>query len=308
MALQSRLFVSRLNRIENVQDRVEAMVELFASSDRWKAVVVDEPFAADGELWHRFSQAIISNPRIELVFFQCTQTPLQNLLPWIAAWDMLAHMTSLRMISIFDGGTSVKDWDFFFSLLLTSTSIQELVIIFRDGCHDAFFSSCARYLLNATTLRRLSMFDMNMTLLSEAAITSFCNGVAQSSLQELRLHFRASREANIKSVVDHAAQAIAQSSLEVVVVDSEVCLALSRTTPVRDLDFVFSWIEKYNGSVCHLQINRKWKHLLSANIPWGLWPRILHKAHASPEMSHGREGILFYFLRERADLVPGNSF
>jgi hypothetical protein len=40
-----------------------------------------------------------------------------------------------------------QDWNFLFSLLLTSTSLQELNIDFRlDACNDAFISALAHYL------------------------------------------------------------------------------------------------------------------------------------------------------------------
>jgi hypothetical protein len=44
-----------------------------------------------------------------------------------------------------------------------------------------------------------------------------------------------------------------------------------------------------------LRINRKWMPLLSADFPLNLWSRILAKAHATLETSHGPEGLSFLF-------------
>jgi hypothetical protein len=102
------------------------------------------------------------------------------------------------------------------------------------------------------------------------------------------------------------AQAIVASSLKKVTIrDTQIdASALARTTPINNLDFTFS--QDGNDTV-HLQIKQKWKLLLNANVPLGLWPRILAKAHTFPETSHGPQGILFLLLKDKADLIPRTS-
>lgn len=155
----------------------------------------------------------------------------------------------------------MQDWDLICPLLLTSTSLQVLRISLNDDWHDAFLTACARYLSSATTLQSLGVLNMNKSL-SEAVFTSFYNGVADSSLRKLTLSFRVATAANVEAVVKRLALAFAESSFEEVVVGSEICLVLSHTTPVKDLDFAFSWTESPTRSSVHrLQINRKWKHI-----------------------------------------------
>jgi hypothetical protein len=110
---------------------------------------------------------------------------------------------------------------------------------------------------------------------------------------------------NLETAAECLARAIAESSLEQLFVENQMRSVLSRTTLVRNLDFAFSTI---GDDELSLKINRKWKPILNANIPLGLWPRILEKAHASPGTSHGQEGILFVLLREKPDLVPHKLF
>jgi hypothetical protein len=105
-----------------------------------------------------------------------------------------------------------------------------------------------------------------------------------------------------ETAAEFLARAIFQSSLEQVHVTPQMIWPLALTRPVRDLDFAFD--EFFEGN---LIINRKWKPLLSANVPLGLWPHILKKAHASPELSHGTVGILFILLKEKCDLVPRST-
>jgi hypothetical protein len=230
---------------------------------------------------------------------------MQDVLPWIAAWGTLEHMTSLQKVFICEpsNGISVQDWDLIFPLLLTSSSLQELSVIFNpNDCRDAIMSGFSRYLLETTSLVTLAL-NGNATL-SQPAITSLFNGVGESSLRKLYLGYSISDEANREAFAERLALAIAESSLEQFKVRSHISLVLPSTTPLRSLDFAFS---HFRDNVEHFKINRKWKPLLSANIPLSLWPEILHKAHASPETSHGPVGILFFLLREKVDLIPGTS-
>jgi hypothetical protein len=183
-----------------------------------------------------------------------------------------------------------------FSLLITSTSLQELCIWFYNGCEDTFVRALSRFLSDPSTLVSFSI----TAGFSEASLISMFNSVAQSSLRTFKLYGRFT-EGVVQAVAECFARAIAESSaLEQVGMGVQMRLALSHTTPVRNLDFAFSQVENH----C-LKITRKWKPLLNADIPLGLWPLILEKAHVSPETSsHGPEGILFLLLKEKLDLIP----
>jgi hypothetical protein len=143
---------------------------------------------------------------------------------------------------------------------------------------------------------------------SQAAFTSLCDGVAESTLHKLTLVTLNVEEAHREAAAGSLARAISVSLLEDVSIDYySTYLALLRTEHVKNLDFACSH-EDYSPRQLEikLRINRKWKPLLTANTPLGLWHRILEKAHTSPETSHGPVNILFYLLKENPDLVPSS--
>lgn len=119
----------------------------------------------------------------------------------------------------------------------------------------------------------------------ETFFTSLVETVAQSSLRTFSLF----TDIFVPTVAKCFATAIADSALEQVGMNPALQLALLRTLPIGNLDFVLSQVG------CQMfKINRRWKPLLSQNVPLGLWPLILEKAHSS---IHGPEGIIFYLLR-----------
>jgi hypothetical protein len=293
------LDVSQLNHVENVSNRVDEIFE-FLQSSRFDVLLTEAP--ASEELERCISPAIFSSPHIKnLYLVPRIRVPLQDLLSWIAGRGTLEHMTSLKAIAIsVPIGMSALAWDELFRLLTTSTSIQSLVISIRNSFDDALMTALSSYLSENTSLLHLALGEHD-TVLSEAASVSLFDAVAESSLLRLILECSISSQANLEKVAEGMAQAIAVSPLEVITVSAQTMKALSLTTPITNVDFAFSTTA--NTKKC-LKINRKWKPLLSANIPLGLWPRILQKAHASPEASHGPEGILFFLLREKADFIP----
>jgi hypothetical protein len=300
---RSYLSTSKLNRVENVNDRFEAIAQYIESSDV-KGILLDEA-PADEEFGHSVSQAVLSNPHFTtIVFWPDDYVAMRDLIPWVSCHGTtLVHLRSLVKVDITGAERfSMHDWNFLLTLLRTSESLQELEIFLfgRNKREDAVMSAIARYLGGSsltkfkyinTYLRRVSM--------TGAAFASLCDGIAESSLRELTLPFDV---AHVETAAEFLSRAIVQSSLEHVDVTSQMLSALIRTAPVRDLNFAFS--ENNEG---YLIINRKWKPLLSANVPLGLWPHILKRAHASPEASHGKAGILFFLLKEKCDLVPRNT-
>jgi hypothetical protein len=289
------LYTCALNRVENVRDRVEEISEFIELNDTLKACSVRGP-PLDEEFGRRISQAIVSNHRIVGIVI-AQNVLMRDMIPWIASRGTLQHMASLRTIGVLSSpNDTVQDLELFFRLLVTSTSLQMLVIRFENGCHDAFMRALSPFLLGGFSLTSLLLCHP-----PAAVLFSLCEFVAESSLRNLILMGRVARETNRDMVAERLALMIAaSSSLEEVNVKVEE-IDLLRTTPVRNLDFAFSQV---GNDANHLKINRKWKPLLSANIPLGLWPHIFKKAHASPETSHGREGILFFLLKEQAGLIP----
>jgi hypothetical protein len=154
-------------------------------------------------------------------------------------------------------------------------------------------TALARY-LGSSSLVSFGIYPVHG--LSQAACTSLCGGSAESSLHKLALERDVVGEANVDTASECLAMALVESSLEVVSIwNRRVRSAPVRTTPVRNLDFAFRHIGNADRK---LRINRKRKPLLSATVSFGLWPRILEKAHTSPELSHGPALILFYKWRE----------
>jgi hypothetical protein len=300
----SYLDTSRLNDIENVNNRVGAIVQLIESINM-KGLLLDEAPASE-ELGRRVSQAVLSNPHFtSIVFWPGDNVALRDLIPWVSCHGTtLVHMRSLVKVDITGAEhLSMMDWNFLFSLLRTSISLQELEIYFfgRNGREDAVVSAIARYLGGSfLTNFKYTNTSLPRVSFSEAAFASLCDGIAKSSLRELTLTYFCL--SHVETAAEFLARAISQSSLEHVDVKAQMLWALTRTKPVRDLNFAFSQSNEGN-----LIINRKWKPLLGADVPLGLWSHILKKAHTSPETSHGTVGILFILLKEKCDLVPRST-
>jgi hypothetical protein len=280
------LSASRINRFLNAHNRIDEIVEYIESSEIGELRLNEPPL--DEERGRRASQAFASNPHItEISFRPSYNVAIRDLLTWFSiGGETLIHMTSLGKVIIqMDAVTSAQDYDALFALLLTSTSLQELVVF------------CCRYdhasvPVNLNLRRHCS--------LSRAAFTSLFDGVAESTLQKLTLVQGVVQFLYFDTDIESLARMIAQSSLEeVTLVYPPIWSALLRTEHVKNLDFVLSRI---GNDATRLRINREWKPLLSANTPMGLWPRILEKAHA--ETCHGPADIIFYLLREKPDLVP----
>jgi hypothetical protein len=274
------LFASRINRVRNAHNRIDEIVEYIESSEIG-GLRLDEP-PVDEERGRRVSQAFASNPHItEISFRPNYNVAIWDLITWLSiSRETLIHMTSLEKM---DAVTPAQDYDALFALLLTSTSLQELVVFCCSHDH-----SCSP----------VDFIQSGHCFLSRVAVTSLCDGVAESTLQKLTLVQGVLRFLHLKPDVESLARMIAQSSLEEVTLVPRVWSALLRTEHVKNLDFVLSQI---GNDASQLRINRKWKPLVSANTPMGLWPRILEKAHA--ETSHGPADVLFYLLREKPNLV-----
>lgn len=163
-------------------------------------------------------------------------------------------------------------------------------------------SALAQYLGTATriSLRTFDLYTLDDDL-SETAFVSLCDGVAGSQLR--KFYWCALDETFLETATESLARMIAESSLEEVAISNRsLCRsAFSHTLPVRNFDISFSHIDM--DGCPGIKVNRKWKPLLTANVPLALWPKILEKAHVSSETSHGPAGILFYILREKPDLV-----
>jgi hypothetical protein len=152
---------------------------------------------------------------------------------------------------------SVKDRNEISSLLLTSASLD---FCFMDDCNDDNIGDFARYVRDAYSLIFLQLGITGN--LSEAAFTSFCYGVANSSLQTLNRWCRIAREANLEAVAERFALAIAQSSLEAVQAKSRIHSAFSQTTPARNIELVFSQISFDEIEVDGGQTRLKWSDAL----------------------------------------------
>lgn len=157
-----------------------------------------------------------------------------------------------------------------------------------------------QYLCAATRASLRTFQFLSNDGLTEAAFVSLCDSVAGSQLRKLVVGLK--NDSFVEKAAESIARAIAESSLEEVwIFSSPDWSAISHTLPVQNLDFAISQIR--DGGATLMTVNRKWKPLLTANVPLALWPRIFAKAHASPETSHGPAGILFHLLREKPDLM-----
>ena len=288
------LYVSRINRLVNLQNRIDEIVGFIKSDHHLRRIILDESPLGE-ELGRGLSRAIVSSTRITDIRIDHGPSDRKHMFAWIASWGTLEYMTSLKTVIVSRAsGMSVQDWDLLVPLLLTCKSLQELEIF---SCSDAAMSAFSRY-LGGSSLSSLSLHGhIN---LSEESFSFLSHGLTRSSLRKLTLYCTV-RRASVETAAEHLARAIEESSLEEVWVESMLLRsALIRSTPVRHFGFCVS----HGNSEIHLRIHRKWKPLLSANIPLALWAYILEKAQVSPETVHNPEGILFYFLRERPDLVP----
>jgi hypothetical protein len=145
-AFFSGTIASALSRINELEKDVDQIVDFIQTSDTIKLVFLDEAPISD-EHGRRVSQAITSNPHIEMMVFEYRfqGEGMLDLLSWIG--ETLAHITGLKTILTVVGlGAFVQDWDLLFSLLRTSTSISALAVVFtfpgKGNCDDfmtAFF-------------------------------------------------------------------------------------------------------------------------------------------------------------------------
>lgn len=299
----SRLFrVHHIDHVLDAHNRVDEIVDFISSSKGFDSVMLSG--APAGELGRRISQAIFSNPRVtELI---ADGMVMRDLIMWIdEGRGTLEHMKGLATIIIHtreSSDTLVQDWDVLAGLLLTSTSLQTLRIVFMERCSNAFMTPLSRY-LGSSSLFNFKLSGIGATI-SQAAFIFLCGGIAKSSLRKLSLECNIVGGSNLETSAESLSKAIAESSLEEVALwSSPLRLALLRTAPDQNLCFVLSL--HCDGSV---RVNRKWKPLLTnETIPLGLWPRILEKVHAAPRTSHGPAGIIFCLLREKPDLVPPGS-
>lgn len=295
------LYASHINRLENVNERVDEIVSFLKSNDTLKLFRLDEGPCRE-ELGRGVSHAIVSNPHIKTISFSPhAYAQTRDLIRWISARGTLRRMSSLEMIDMHGAdGMSVQDWDLMFQLLSTCTSLKELHVYFTYKCEDAVIHSTARY-LGDSSLTKFSL--LGCISMSEASFHLLCNGVAESSLRMLTLGSDVIGVAHLETASECLACAIVKSSFLEEVHCSIPQWALECTTPVKSMEFCFL---KIDGSShwTRFRINRTWTTLLSANMPESLWPRILERAHAFPETSHGPEGILYFLLREKPNLVP----
>jgi hypothetical protein len=250
---------------------------------------VAEDFAADMELTHG---PLAADPADCINFFWSVNNRHDH-------DEIVEYLESSRI-------DTLEGFQELFVQLVTNTSLREVrVTSHYRRCYDDVMSALARFLAGSSREdSSLVIIDMRFFNLhvSQAAFASLCDGIAESAVLNVTPGGADVEEANLETTAESLARAISESSLEeVTILGTSLPLALRRTTCVRDLDFAFSHI---GNDTRRIRINRKWKPLLSANTPAGLWHRILAKAHTSPEMSHGPVGILFYLLREKADLVP----
>jgi hypothetical protein len=134
----------------------------------------------------------------------------------------------------------VQDCDALFPLLLTSTSLQELHVTFRNRCDDDVMSALGHFLVGSS----LVTFDIHLCdmILSQAAFTSLCDGVARSSLHKLRLvGANAFRVFNLEIANESLARAIVESSLEEATISiSCLCSALKPMALCPKLGLVHS--------------------------------------------------------------------
>jgi hypothetical protein len=295
------LYASHINLLENVNERVDEIVSFLKSNDTLKVFRLDEGPCRE-ELGRGVSHAIVSNPHITTVIFSPhAYAQTQDLIHWISARETLRRMRNLEMIDMHGAdGMSAQDWNFLFHLLSTCMSLKELHVYFTYKCEDAVIHSIARYLGNSS-LTKFSL--LGCISMSDASFHLLCNGVAESSLRTLTLGSNVIGVAHLETAAEYLACAIVKSSFLEEVQCSIPHWALERTTPVKSMDFCFLEIDG-SSYWTRFRINRTWKALLSANIPESLWPRILEKAHAFPETSHGPVGILYRLLRDKPDLVP----
>ena len=295
------LYASQINRLENIDERMDEILTFLSSIDTLKAFRLDEGPCRE-ELGRGVSHAIASNSHIKTVIFSPhAYAQTRDLIPWLSAYGTLQHMTSLEMVDMHGAdGMSAQDWDFLFQLLSTCTSLKELHVYLNYKCEDAVIHSTARYLGNSCLTKFILLGCISM---SDASFHILCNGVAKSSLRMLILGSNVIRTDHLETAAEYLACAIVKSSFLEEVQCSIPHWALQHTTPVKSMDFCFLEIDG-SSHWTHFRISRTWKPLLSTNIPESLWSRILERAHAFPETSHGPEGLLYLLLREKPELVP----
>jgi hypothetical protein len=290
---------------------VEEIAHFIRSSENFVCFVLVDP-PENEEFGRHISDAIVQNDHIRELTIHHGSCAIRDVVAWIGSRNTLVNMTSLESVLVVadaEHDMSVLDCSALFPLLLTSTSLQsfEIRLEGRDGCSDDAMSALSSY-LGAASLRE---FEFRTRRLSEAAFTTLCDGVVLSTVRQFTLWQDVLQKFNPETAAESLAWMIVESSLEKVLIEgglsdtrsARLISALKLTAPVRNMDFAFIHIFGYEA--VHLRINRKWKPLVvSANTPLALWPHILEKSHASPETSHDSADVVFYFLRQKPDLVP----
>jgi hypothetical protein len=197
----------------------------------------------------------------------CTidQTPTATLAPF-------TNLTTVYLNGDYDD-RSFDDWDLILRLLLTSTTLRELfLLIGLKG--DRVMSALAQYVRAAS---RVSLRDFSLDTtcsLSEAEFVSVCDGVAGSQLRKLTLRGKVSDETYLETetAAESLARALSIPSLEEVKIGNPLWSAL-------------------------------FHNLARTNIPLGLWPQTLEKAHTLPFPSLHCPDIIYSLLRENPNLV-----
>jgi hypothetical protein len=247
------------------------MIESYVNSIRTRRIdrlVLNKP-PDDEEFGRRVAQALASNAHIMEITISLGLSrhgAVQGVIQWLTTSTAgetptatLATFTNLATMKVeaYGHDMSVDDWDLIFRLLLTSTSLQELRLFLKSQ-DDRVMSALIQYLI-AASRASLRTFGLDTTdSLSEADFASLCDGVAGSQLRKLILSGNLVNKGRVESGAESLAQAILESPLEDVVIQSSslLCSALMHTQPVRNLDFTISDID-IDDEYTSININRK---------------------------------------------------
>jgi hypothetical protein len=286
MSQPSFFSASLFNKVWNASVRIEPFVN-YITTQRFNELVLDER-PVDEEFRRRVAQALTSSAHITEIwlspdpFFGAADVTVRDVIQWLttstpgqtptATLACFTNLTTMNVNGIYDD-RSLEDWELVFPLLLTSTSLQELHLrIQLKG--DRVMRALAQYLRAATRVS-LREFSLSTTCsLSEADFASLCDGFAGSQLRKLHLDGKVAEKAYLETetAAESLARAISITSLEEVKLGNKMWLAL-------------------------------FHNLVTANIPLGLLPQILEKAHTVSEPSSCSPRILFDLLRENPNLV-----
>lgn len=319
--VQHRFTVSSLSQLENAGERIDEIAEFIRTTTSIVDMVVDKG-PVTKEFGRRISEAFVSNKSIKEVSIGPARNGCAS---WLENCKTLRNMENLQTFCFHHGfvGMTDQEAESIFSLLLTGSHSLKFIDVTlfppaetKDDCDSqAAWNGLALFLSQAatcTSIEHLQVSYHNLPEMSPASVACFpalCRGIAVSALRELYWwDFPVISDTHSESMAHHLSQAIALSSLERVFVrkTSPLYLALLGTEQLANLDYAFSWTavaERFYGKPKGLCIQRCWKSAVCGQLPMGLWPHILQKAHTSPEESHGSLGIMFCLLRQKPDLV-----